>query len=85
MGGLTLWDTDSAATRMAFFMATPELLPWAWGINGFLSVLASLLTITLSMALGFSTVLVLAAGVYVAGFASMVLYLRGPGARAAGP
>ena len=49
----------------------PQLLPWGWAVNGFCSVLASVLCIVLSMALGFTTVLVVAAAIYAAGFLLM--------------
>ncbi len=43
---------------------SPDLVPWAWGINGFASVLASPLAVMLSMSFGFNTVVLLAAGCY---------------------
>jgi hypothetical protein len=46
-GGIALLD------RLA-----PELIPWAWGINGCLSVLASILSTMLAISFGFSWVLV---------------------------
>jgi len=49
----------------------PALVPWAWAINGFLSVLSSTLCIVLAMALGISTVIALAAAIYAAGFERM--------------
>jgi hypothetical protein len=39
---------------------SPDLLPWAWGINGFASVSAAPLTVLLAMSLGFRMVLALA-------------------------
>jgi len=42
-----------------------ELVPWAWGINGFASVAASPLAILLAMAFGFSRVIALAAVLYL--------------------
>ena len=39
---------------------SPDLLPWAWGINGFASVSAAPLTVLLAMSLGFRLVLALA-------------------------
>lgn len=51
---------------------SPVLIPWGWAINGFLSVLSSLLTIVAAMSLGFTWVLAIAAGVYVVGFLAMV-------------
>jgi hypothetical protein len=48
-GGIALLD------RLA-----PDLIPWAWGINGCLSVLASILSTMLAISFGFSWVLVAA-------------------------
>ena len=42
----------------------PDLVPWAWGVNGVASVLGSILAIILAMELGFTGVLAIAAGVY---------------------
>jgi spermidine synthase len=50
----------------------PRLLPWAWAINGCLSVVGSILTVIVSMNFGFSAVLAVAAVVYVAAFASLL-------------
>jgi len=49
----------------------PDLIPWAWAVNGFLSVFSSIFCIALSMLLGFTQVLWLAAGVYALGFLVM--------------
>lgn len=43
----------------------PGTIPWAFGINGTASVLASILSIILAMEGGFTLVLVLAAGLYL--------------------
>jgi hypothetical protein len=43
----------------------PPLLPWAWGVNGFASVLASPLATAIGMSAGFRT----------AGVVALVLYL----------
>lgn len=49
----------------------PNLIPWAWGINGFASVAAGPLAVMLSIALGFPGVVICAAGCYaIAGAAS---------------
>jgi len=50
----------------------PTLIPWAWAINGFLSVLASTLCILLAMAIGISAVIALAAVIYAVGFLALV-------------
>jgi hypothetical protein len=42
----------------------PALLPWAWGINGFASVVAAILATVLAIHLGFNAVIWLAAGLY---------------------
>ncbi len=44
----------------------PALVPWAWGINGCASVLSALLAALLSVHLGYSAVLLLAAALYAA-------------------
>ncbi len=46
-------------------LVNPLLIPWAWAINGTLSVLAPLLAIMLAMAFGFSAVLWLGAVAYL--------------------
>ncbi len=55
-GGIALLD------RLA-----PDLIPWAWGINGCLSVLASILSTMLAISFGFSWVLVGASLAYAGG------------------
>ncbi len=45
----------------------PQLLPWGWAINGFLSVFSSIFCVVLSMAIGFTWVFLLAAAVYLLG------------------
>ena len=60
-------------TGMRFVAATsPELLPWCWAINGFLSVFSSVFCIVASMVVGFSVVLLAAAVVYAIGFAALL-------------
>jgi hypothetical protein len=44
----------------------PRMLPWAWGMNGALSVTGTVLGRLLSVSFGFSTVLLTAIAVYVA-------------------
>jgi hypothetical protein len=43
-----------------------DLVPWAWGINGFASVVAAILATLLAIHLGFRAVILLAAGLYLA-------------------
>jgi MFS family permease len=43
---------------------SPDLIPWAWGINGCASVIASVLAAMLALSAGFSWVLIAGAGCY---------------------
>ena len=51
----------------------PALVPWAWGINGCASVISAVLATLLAMSFGFSTVVLLAAGLYSA---AAVMFVR---------
>jgi predicted membrane-bound spermidine synthase len=44
----------------------PELIPWAWGVNGAASVLGSVGAVALAMLWGFDQALLVAAGLYLA-------------------
>ncbi|MBI2845225.1 MAG: hypothetical protein HYX86_01630 [Chloroflexi bacterium] len=50
---------------------SPGLVPWVWGINGFASVLSSILAAILALSSGFSLVLNLAAGFYFLAWAAI--------------
>ena len=60
----------------------PALVPWAWGVNGFFTVIGSVSSVILAMALGFRIVLAVAAGSYLLALAAItwpvVLGLRFP-------
>ncbi|MEJ2316192.1 MAG: hypothetical protein P8Y83_04440 [Gammaproteobacteria bacterium] len=43
----------------------PELLPWAWGINGCASVLSAILAVLLGMEIGFTGVMLCAVMLYL--------------------
>jgi spermidine synthase len=45
----------------------PELIPWAWGVNGAASVLGSVGAVALAMVAGFDLALLVGAGLYLAG------------------
>lgn len=49
------------------------LVPWAWGVNGFFTVIGSVLSMILGMALGFRAVLVLAAACYLVAWVAVAL------------
>jgi hypothetical protein len=50
----------------------PDSVPWAWGINGCASVVGSILSLMIALAVGFSWVLVAAGIIYLAG--ALVIY-----------
>jgi MFS family permease len=56
-----------------------EYVAWGWAVNGFASVIGSVLTTILAMAFGFHTVLVLALAVYVLALLTLRVLVR-PGA-----
>jgi hypothetical protein len=43
----------------------PDFIPWAWGINGFASVMSAALATLLAIEFGFTAVVLLALGLYV--------------------
>jgi predicted membrane-bound spermidine synthase len=45
----------------------PELIPWAWGVNGAASVLGSVGAVALAMVVGFDLALLIGAGMYLTG------------------
>jgi hypothetical protein len=49
----------------------PQMVPWAWGINGALSVLGATLAIFIAMNWGFQTTLLAAAGIYLVGLVAL--------------
>jgi spermidine synthase len=68
----------------------PTLVPWAWGVNGFSTVIGSVGAIVLGMAFGFLVVLAVAGACYLASVAAMftpragMLLRRGVDRRAGG-
>jgi hypothetical protein len=48
--------------------STPELVPWAWAVNGCFSVLSPILAVMLALAMGYSLVMLTGAGLYFAGY-----------------
>jgi len=61
----------------------PDLVPWAWGINGCTSVLASILSAMLAISFGFSRVLVGGSVAYAAAL-GVIYPLAGLGASSIG-
>ncbi|MFQ5854601.1 MAG: hypothetical protein ACE5LU_03005, partial [Anaerolineae bacterium] len=54
----------------------PQLTPWAWAINGCASVLSSILATMLAVSTGFSIVLTVAGGMYLAGLLAITPLFR---------
>ena len=50
----------------------PQMIPWAWGINGALSVVGATLAIFIAMNWGFNTTLLAASGTYLIGLCAFV-------------
>jgi spermidine synthase len=55
---------------------SPQMLPWAWGINGALSVLGATLAIFIAMNWGFRVTLITAAATYLIGLAALLVATR---------
>jgi hypothetical protein len=49
----------------------PLLVPWAWGVNGFFTVIGSVSAMILGMAVGFTAVLILAGACYLGALVAM--------------
>jgi hypothetical protein len=69
----------------ALTTASREYVAWGWAVNGFASVIGSVLTTILAMTFGFSTVLVIALVVYLVALATLRNLLQPPGAAAPEP
>jgi spermidine synthase len=57
----------------ALNLRAPNLIPWAWGINAFMTVVGSLLSVILSMKLGFDRTLFIAVAIY---FIAMLSFMK---------
>jgi len=56
----------------------PHMVPWAWGINGALSVVGATLAIFIAMNWGFNTTLLAASGTYLLGLSGFLTATRSP-------
>lgn len=48
-----------------------RLIPWVWGINGYATVIGSVLCVILALSFGFSAVIFIACGIYLIGLAAI--------------
>lgn len=58
---------------------SPDSVPWAWGINGCASVVSSILSLMIALAVGFSWVLAVAGITYLVGAGVIYYWVRGMG------
>ena len=49
----------------------PQMVPWAWAVNGSMSVIGSIATVVLSMNVGFIAVMIMALVLYFVSFLSI--------------
>ncbi len=54
----------------------PEFVPWAWGINGYATVIGSVLAVILALYFGFQAVLWISVGIYLIGYIAIRPLLR---------
>ena len=61
----------------------PELIPWAWRVNGYASVVGSIVAALMALSWGFSAVMLAAAAVYLVAWGAFSLSFRAvtPGQR----
>ena len=53
-------------------LVAPRLIPWGWGINGYATVIGSVLCVILALSFGFKAVIFVACGIYLLGLAAIV-------------
>jgi hypothetical protein len=68
--GLLLGVPFAYGIRLLNIM-NPSIIPWAWAVNACCTVVGAVLTVVLSMNLGFSAVLIVAILIYFTAFAAI--------------
>jgi hypothetical protein len=63
-------------TGLAYLENNTQIIPWAWGVNSFFTVIGTTIALILGMALGFSWVLFIAGACYMVALLAMNLYLK---------
>jgi hypothetical protein len=69
--GLLLGMPFPLGIRMVDRIA-PKLIPWVWGINGYATVIGSVLCVILALVFGFKVVLILAGVIYLLGLLALL-------------
>jgi hypothetical protein len=75
--GIALGIPMPAGIRLLTARA-PQMVTWAWGINGALSVVGATLAIFVAMNWGFGITLLIASFIYLAGLAALLSAMRLP-------
>ena len=70
--GIALGIPMPAGIRLLHARA-PQMVTWAWGINGALSVVGATLAIFIAMNWGFGVTLVTASGIYLIGLVALLV------------
>lgn len=63
-------------TGFAYLQDQTQIIPWAWGVNSFFTVIGTTIALILGMALGFSWVLFISGICYIIALLAMNLYLK---------
>ncbi|MDH5604077.1 MAG: class I SAM-dependent methyltransferase [Cyclobacteriaceae bacterium] len=63
-------------TGLAHLGSSTQIIPWAWGVNSFFTVIGTTIALILGMALGFSWVLFIAGGCYGVALLAINVYLK---------
>jgi len=63
-------------TGLAHLGSSTQIIPWAWGVNSFFTVIGTTIALILGMALGFSWVLFIAGGCYGVALLAINVYVK---------
>ena len=55
---------------------SPRLIPWSWGINGYATVIGSVICVILALSFGFKFAILVACGIYLVGLAAILTVKR---------
>ena len=75
--GIALGMPFPTGLRIASREAAP-IVPWAWGVNGFFTVIGTVAAVILGMAVGFTAVLLLSAACYAVAILALVGRVSSP-------
>ena len=58
---------------------SPRLIPWVWGVNGYFTVMGSILSVVFALCFGFRFVLITASCIYLVGLSAVMGIPKGEG------